>query len=985
MPETASCRRSAIVSILAALAVAVCLLAIFGGIGIRQAYADGTENIAFSVPAKVPFAVKADGTVVGPSASAWRIKNDGTRPLRIKDVAASGFDDGSTVSAVSEAMPVASTLTRGIWSINVSRGGASLKSSVDGTIEIPVGGSAGFTWNANSPDDTKHTVSPAPMALGAVSFTLGGAEPIAFAVYSDDDKSLDFYKRLDVPEVGNTFENKVATEVYAGFETDTYASRHEVPWADHKTDIVKIDAVDRIRPVSMSYWFDMVNVENPKVTEADLSEVDTSACKSMRCLFANAKSLKRIDGLQSWDTSSCTTMRAMFGKCSELQTIDVSNWNTSKASDLSYMFQECSALQSLDVSRWDTSSCITMKTMFGKCSALQTIDVSNWNTSSCTAMSMMFCDCLSLESLDVSRWDTSKVTTFQFMFAVSVANKYMKLRTVGDLSGWNTSNVTDMCAMFQECKYLESIGNISGWDISKVTNMSGLFNGCVRLNGIGNLSGWNTSSCTTMRLMFYNCLSVESLDISRWDTSKVTTFAAMFATSGNQYMKLRTVGDLSGWNTSNVTDMDAMFQDCEYLESIGDISSWNTSKVTNMGWLFNRCVRLDGIGDLSGWNTSHNNNFESMFRGQGMTKTGMKIDVSFVKAWDVRSATNISTMFMDCTAQEVLDLSGWDISSVKDMSSIFDGMTGLRKISLPASWKWIGSTGYLPTPSSDSIPGADGKWYSVTTGRGYTSADIPSGKADTYYAVSPLQQAVSKDAKDWTLEDQEVIAENISENGEVSSAYAKAKAAMDAGTTWSMQLTDGSTLTYKIIGINHDDLADGTGKAGLTFLTTSTNIGTGMNASATNVGGWKKSELREKMNSGEIWNMMPLELQSKVRLVRKLTNNVGGGPANKNAAVTATSDRLFLLSYSEIVPTSYSWWASDYPWTSAEGTQYEAFKGKVTNNRGANPVIAFGDHWWTRSLCPPNSALFISVGRLGDPSEADPASGWGCVLPCFCF
>ena len=123
MPETASCRRSAIVSILAALAVAVCLLAIFGGIGIRQAYADGTENIAFSVPAKVPFAVKADGTVVGPSASAWRIKNDGTRPLRIKDVAASGFDDGSTVSAVSEAMPVASTLTRGIWSINVSRGG----------------------------------------------------------------------------------------------------------------------------------------------------------------------------------------------------------------------------------------------------------------------------------------------------------------------------------------------------------------------------------------------------------------------------------------------------------------------------------------------------------------------------------------------------------------------------------------------------------------------------------------------------------------------------------------------------------------------------------------------------------------------------------------------------------------------------------------------------------------------------------------------
>lgn len=123
MSETTSCRRSAIVNIIAAITMVICLLAFFGSIGMRRAYADDTENIAFSVPAKVPFAVKADGTVIGPSASAWRIENEGTRPLRMKDVAASGFDDGSTVSAVSEAMPVVGTSTRGIWSVNASRGG----------------------------------------------------------------------------------------------------------------------------------------------------------------------------------------------------------------------------------------------------------------------------------------------------------------------------------------------------------------------------------------------------------------------------------------------------------------------------------------------------------------------------------------------------------------------------------------------------------------------------------------------------------------------------------------------------------------------------------------------------------------------------------------------------------------------------------------------------------------------------------------------
>lgn len=49
-----------------------------------------------------------------------------------------------------------------------------------------------------------------------------GQAETAFAVYSEDDHSLDFYKRADVPEVGDKFEFKTVTEVYTGFETETY-------------------------------------------------------------------------------------------------------------------------------------------------------------------------------------------------------------------------------------------------------------------------------------------------------------------------------------------------------------------------------------------------------------------------------------------------------------------------------------------------------------------------------------------------------------------------------------------------------------------------------------------------------------------------------------------------------------------------------------------------------------------------------------------
>ena len=245
-----------------------------------------------------------------------------------------------------------------------------------------------------------------------------------------------------------------------------------------------------------------------------------------------------------------------------------------------------------------------------------------------------------------------------------------------------------------------------------------------------------------------------------------------------------------------------------------------------------------------------------------------------------------------------------------------------------------------------------------------------------------MKTVVNKDAKDWTLDEQKAAATDIAKNGTSSVVYAKAKAAMDAGTKFSTKLTNGQTLEYKIIGINHDDLADGSGKAGLTFLTSSTTIRSRMNAINTNTGGWEKSELRQKMNSGEIWKLMPSDLQSKVKSVTKLTNNVNG--TDKNAAVTATSDKLFLLSYSEIVATPYSGW-SNYLWIGNEGTQYEAFKGKVTNNFSGNESLKIGNSWWERSVYPNGSDSFLSVYTDGDPSGSGNATYSFCVCPAFSF
>lgn len=88
--------------------------------------------------------------------------------------------------------------------------------------------------------------------------------------------------------------------------------------------------------------------------------------------------------------------------------------------------------------------------------------------------------------------------------------------------------------------------------------------------------------------------------------------------------------------------------------------------------------------------------------------------------------------------------------------------------------------------------------------------------------------------------------------------HKKAKAAMDAGTKFSVKLTNSKTLEYRIVGINHDDLADGSGKAGLTFESTNNAMGEQrMSATETGAGGWEKSELRSRLNTGDLWSLCP--------------------------------------------------------------------------------------------------------------------------------
>ena len=104
--------------------------------------------------------------------------------------------------------------------------------------------------------------------------------------------------------------------------------------------------------------------------------------------------------------------------------------------------------------------------------------------------------------------------------------------------------------------------SFKGSNTSNVTDMSGMFNNCSGLTSL-DLRNFNTSNVTHMNSMFAGCGGLTSLDLSNFDTSNVTDMGSMFdGCSGLTSL------DLSGWNTSNVTSMDSMFKGCSKLNTI---------------------------------------------------------------------------------------------------------------------------------------------------------------------------------------------------------------------------------------------------------------------------------------------------------------------------------------------------------------------------------------------------------------------------------
>lgn len=168
-----------------------------------------------------------------------------------------------------------------------------------------------------------------------------------------------------------------------------------------------------------------------------------------------------------------------------------------------------------------------------------------------------------------------------------------------------------------------------------------------------------------------------------------------------------------------------------------------------------------------------------------------------------------------------------------------------------------------------------------------------------------------------------------------------------------------------IIGKNHDDYADGSGKAPLTFQM-HTNYATQykMNGAESNSCGWVNCLVRTYNAFPKLRQVMPAEVVAAMKAVTKKTS-----AGSASSTIDTTKDTLFLLSEIEVQGTRTFSYAG-------EGTQYEYYK--TAANREKDRA------WYLRSPRLNSTTCFCRTGWSGE-ADWSVASSTDGIAAAWCF
>lgn len=270
---------------------------------------------------------------------------------------------------------------------------------------------------------------------------------------------------------------------------------------------------------------------------------------------------------------------------------------------------------------------------------------------------------------DVSPWAdhaaqvTAVHTTGVVVLPAAASRLFQNMTNLTDISGlanFDTSNAKTMHSMFSGCRNLADLTPLSSWNTTNIQNLGYMFAGCWKITTLEPLAAWRLPKAYHLQAMFQDCYELEDITATaNWELGPAVI--------------------QTGW----------MFRDCHSLSDISALASWRITRIQQTSGMFQSCFNITSTAPLKDWGTSELTNMSYMF--YGLEKDGVKgklTDLSGLTGWDVSKVVSMNSLFADQPRlQDLSPLKGWNTSSVIDMNSLFMNDAGINDLSALSGWK----------------------------------------------------------------------------------------------------------------------------------------------------------------------------------------------------------------------------------------------------------------------------------------------------------
>lgn len=417
--------------------------------------------------------------------------------------------------------------------------------------------------------------------------------------------------------------------------------------------------------------------EKIPLTEFNLASATFANTTNFNSFFKESGNYYLTLKLPKLSLASAENLSQMFSK-SEISslTLNETSMGGNHITDMSSMFQDCSYLTEIDLHNFSTGPLENIASMFKNLPNVQKITLPNiFNTAAVTDFSSFLADNIRLATLENGdKIKLTSATDTNHMFANTIS-----LDIKDFIHHIESENITDASYMFYRTTSSQNTTVPTTFKTNHISNMKDMFGGFkVPLLDISNM---NFDSATTMEEMLSGANPDEiTLDDNKYSAQQIIwpdhPVEAPYLASlrglykGNHYLGQIVFPKI---NSHSLTDLGYMFSELGTRIARLDLTGLDTSLVENTEGMFTYDT-FDFAPVKIAFDTSNVKNMQSMFY-YTTTQDGT-IDLTGLNVSNVVTMSNT----LGSSYLEVIDLTGWDTSSVEDMSHMFDYSNRLNTV-----------------------------------------------------------------------------------------------------------------------------------------------------------------------------------------------------------------------------------------------------------------------------------------------------------------